>query len=165
MAAPSPNHTKQDTQVPVLVALMDETRLLFHRMGAIAEQIHRQGEMTGGLRGVMESLAREGPQTVPQLARARPVSRQHIQSLVNPLAGEGYVQFLPNPAHKRSPLVSLTARGKALITGMIQRESKILNDLDPLSTEEELRAATQVLQKFRAAFEGHQWDEILSRHT
>jgi hypothetical protein len=42
--------------------------------------------MTAGKRGVLKGLDRLGPQTVPQMARARPVSRQHIQTLVNRLA-------------------------------------------------------------------------------
>ena len=94
-----------------MVSLIDETRLLFHHLRRTAESLHRQGEITAGRRGVLESLHREGPRTVPQLARARPVSRQHIQKLVDPLAAEGLVELVDNPRHKRSKLVRLTAAG------------------------------------------------------
>jgi len=57
--------------------------------------------LSAARRGVLRSLARLGPQTVPQMAGARPVSRQHIQTIVNALAADGLVETIDNPAHKR----------------------------------------------------------------
>jgi DNA-binding MarR family transcriptional regulator len=68
-----------------LESLINETVALFYRLRVVAEQIHRQGETSGPKRGLLKSLDRFGPQTVPQLARSRPVSRQYIQSIVNQL--------------------------------------------------------------------------------
>src|SRR5262245_31922881 len=86
--------------------LIDETVRLYRRLSIVAEQVHHRGEMSGGLRGILRSLKKEGPQTVPHMARVRAVSRQHVQSLVNQLALEGFVVLTANPASKRSPLVS-----------------------------------------------------------
>ena len=35
----------------------------------------------------------------------------HIQTRVNPLVEEDYVEEVPNPSHRRSPLMALTRRG------------------------------------------------------
>src|SRR4030067_3517211 len=69
-----------------LASLIGEVVALFHRLRIVSEQIHRQGEMTSGKRGVLGSLDRFGPQTGPAMARGRPVPRQDIQTLVNQLS-------------------------------------------------------------------------------
>ena len=81
---------------------------LFHRLRLATEQLHGGNELTAGRRGVMLSLLNGGPRTVPQLARARPVSRQHIRTIVTPMVKEGLLELVHNPNHKRSPLVQLT---------------------------------------------------------
>ena len=44
--------------------------------------------MTMAIGGLMRSLKLEGAQTVPQLARARPVSQKHIQKLASEMINE-----------------------------------------------------------------------------
>src|SRR5262245_25632462 len=88
--------------------VIDQAVGLFHLLHALAAQLHGAGELTAGRRGVLRGLDRLGPQTVPQMARARPVSRQYIQMLVNELESEGLVELVENAAHKRSRLVRLT---------------------------------------------------------
>jgi DNA-binding MarR family transcriptional regulator len=90
-----------------------------------------------------------GPQTVPQLARERSVTRQHVQALVNPLVEAGYVELLDNPAHRRSRLVGLTESGRELVTGMDCRESEALSALGVAAPGEELRRAAEVLRSVR----------------
>ena len=55
-----------------------ETMRLYFRLRDAGKQ---SGLVTpgGGIWGFLDSLAMDGPQTVPQLALVRPVSRQHIQ--------------------------------------------------------------------------------------
>jgi DNA-binding MarR family transcriptional regulator len=74
----------------------------------------------GGEWGVLRSLMRDGPQTVPAMARARPISRQHCQTIVNALKAQGFVRLIANPAHKRSKLVEITAKGQAQVEAMTQ---------------------------------------------
>ena len=135
--------------VRALVAVIDETRLLFHRMKAAAETIHRQGEASAGRRGVLQSLDRHGPQTVPDLARARPVSRQHIQMLVNPLLAEGLVERIENPRHKSSKLIRLTAAGRRVIAGLEAREKPVLAAMAAELDAEELERAAAALARIR----------------
>ena len=146
---------------PALEALVDETVALFHRLRAVAEELHGQGEVTAGKRGVLRGLDRFGPQTVPQMARARPVSRQYIQTLVNLLAAEGHVEFVPNPAHKRSHLVRLTAAGKGFLNAMYRKEAALLSRLDLAASEQDLRSAAAVLKQVRDSFMGEPWKRLL----
>jgi DNA-binding MarR family transcriptional regulator len=144
-----------------LASILGETVALFHRLRVVTEQIHRQGEVTSGKRGILGSLDSSGPQTVPQMARARPVSRQYIQTLVNELAAEGYVEFKENPAHKRSPLVRLTPKGKELFHAMLQREVKVISRLKLGIPEKELQTAASVLRAVREMFESKEWKRLL----
>jgi DNA-binding MarR family transcriptional regulator len=144
-----------------LASIMGETVALSHRLRVVSEQIHRLGEMTSGKRGILGSLDSSGPLTVPQMARARPVSRQYIQTLVNELAKEGCVEFKENPAHKRSRLVHLTPKGKELLYSMVQREVKLFSRLKLEISEKELRAASSVLRAVREIFESKDWKRLL----
>jgi DNA-binding MarR family transcriptional regulator len=144
-----------------LVSLVGETVALFHRLRVVTEQIHEWGEMTSGKRGILASLDRSGPQTVPQMARARPVSRQYIQSLVNELIEEDYVEFQENPAHKKSSLVLLTPKGKEFFDSMVQKEVKLWSRLKLDIPEKDLHAAASVLRSVRELFESKQWKRVL----
>ena len=136
--------------------VFSEVQSLFHRMGAAVAQIHDQGELTGGRRGVMRDIYRLGPRTVPQMARARPVSRQHIQQQVDILLERKLVRREPNPAHKRSPLIALTDAGRALIQNMRAEELHALSRLQAGTSDSAMRDATQVLAA---------WKEALSNDT
>jgi DNA-binding MarR family transcriptional regulator len=136
-----------------LNALVDETVLLFHRLRAAAEAIHGEGEPSAARRGVLRSLDRGGPQTVPQLAGARPVSRQHIQTIVDALAADHLVETLENPAHKRSVLIRLTPRGRARVRAIARLEADLLDRLDLGVTTGDIRTAVRVLQAFRSSLE------------
>jgi DNA-binding MarR family transcriptional regulator len=137
-----------------------ETRLLFHRLRAVADVIHQADQITAGMRGVLESLALSGSQTVPQLARARPVSRQHIQLLVNTLLDRGLVELVDNPAHKKSPLVQLTETGTHAIATIQAREARLLSQVSIALPESDLTTTLQTLQAIRRYFESTEWRRI-----
>lgn len=54
------------------------------------------------------------PLTAPQVGEAMGVTRQGAQKQLNLLRDEGMLESRSNPAHKRSPLYSLTPKGRAL---------------------------------------------------
>ncbi len=145
-----------------LAALFDQTVMLFHRLRAEAEAVHTQGKLSAGLRGVLLELHRLGHQTVPQMARTRPVSRQHIQILVNRLLEDGFVELRPNPAHKRSSLVALTARGKQEVEATQRREEQLLSHLQVKLKPCDVKHAVETLKQVRAALEGDPW-KLLTR--
>jgi DNA-binding MarR family transcriptional regulator len=154
-------HVHAPAADPAFDALVAETIALFHRLRAAAEQVHRQGKLSGARRGVLRGLERLGPQTVPQMARARPVSRQHIQMLVNGLEAEGLVELANNPAHKRSRLVRLTARGRHLVDAMDRRERALLARFPVGMSESRLRGAASVLRFVREALESERWTRLV----
>jgi DNA-binding MarR family transcriptional regulator len=143
---------EQDTSAGSGAALgevIDQTISLFHLLRALAEDLHGQGELTAARRGVLRGLDHFGPQTVPQMARARPVSRQYIQMLVGQLEADGLVELRDNIAHKRSRLVYLTPQGKAYLEMLYQREAALYTTLEIGLSEEALRSTAHVLRSLR----------------
>ncbi|NIO16403.1 MAG: MarR family transcriptional regulator [Deltaproteobacteria bacterium] len=156
--------SKRDENLKALMEVIDETRGLFHRMAAAAQQIHRQGEITGGRRGVLMNLQKQGPLTVPSMARQRPVSRQHIQTIVNGLREDGFVELIDNPAHKRSRLVTLTPKGEKLVEEMNRLEARILSELVAGIPAEDLERTAAVLRSLKELFSGRKWYELVERY-
>src|SRR5260370_31350670 len=114
------------TQASAMLRLFDEIPAIFHRLKTVAADVHGLDAPSAGRRGVLRSLDTLGPQSVPQLARARPVSRQHVQVLVTGLLEDGLVAMEENPAHRKSPLVRLTPKGRRRLPAMPHRQAKLL---------------------------------------
>jgi DNA-binding MarR family transcriptional regulator len=143
--------------------LIDGVRTLFHLLKAAAERVHGDGERSAARRGVLLSLHEKELQTVPQIAAARPVSRQHIQTVVNALLDDGLVERTANPDHQRSHLIRLTASGRDRIRMILQREAAIFAELPlPLDTEQ-LRRSTATLNAVAQAFHPENVDAAIRR--
>lgn len=127
---------------------------LFFQLRAAGQRSGHVTSKGGGIWGFLHSLAVEGPQTVPQLARARPVSRQHIQVIANEAAADGLIEFIDNPAHKRSKLLRLTPKGTKLharlTEGFLGIAGNLCQGLDP----NELQTASRVLNALRSRLAG-----------
>jgi DNA-binding MarR family transcriptional regulator len=143
--------------------LINETVQLFHRLKIVADEVHQQGVMSGGLRGVLRQLNKHGEQTVPQMARDRSVSRQNVQMVVNQLAESGFVEFVENPAHKRSPFVRLTATGKKTVEAMSRREEKLFSKTGVGVSDAQMREAAETLSQVRSFFESDKWKRLLKK--
>jgi DNA-binding MarR family transcriptional regulator len=141
--------------------VIDETRALFHRLRLAAEQLHATERLPAGERAVLIELAAEGPRTVPDMAQARPVSRQHIQTLVNALMKRGLVRLIENPRHQRSKLVELTRVGSALAKTVRSREEKTLAQLGRELDSAELEQAAETLGHVRELFAGDRFQHSL----
>lgn len=141
--------------------LINETVQLFHRLKIVADEVHQQGEMSGGLRGILRQLNKHGEQTVPQMARDRSVSRQNVQMVVNQLAESGFVEFVENPAHKRSPFVRLTVAGKKAVETMNRREDKLISKTGIGVSDDQMREAAETLNQVRSFFESEKWKRLL----
>lgn len=114
--------------------LFEEIRRLHNRLRWLGDQVHEKDGQTSAKRSLLMSLHREGPSTVPDLARERLVSRQIIQTQINLLAEEGLVTSQVNPRHKRSKQMILTKKGRKLMDKMLSREEELLkNTGDPMS--------------------------------
>ena len=136
-----------------LLPLLLAAGATFHKMRHLGRRVGAVSEEGGGVWGLMRSLALDGPQTVPQLARARPVTRQHIQTLVNGLLDDGLVRLIDNPRHKRSRLVALTAAGKRRYEKLDQAVLALTRRLAPAISAEECAAALRVLARINEALD------------
>ncbi len=136
-----------------LVRLFDEVRLLEHRLVQVIEQLHGTEHISVAGRGVLEFLLNNGATSVPDIARARYVSRQHIQTIADALVVGGLIVATPNPAHRRSSLFGLTELGHAAITAMHQRERDLMQARSRSTglTAADLEHATVVLAAVRNA--------------
>lgn len=103
-----------------------------------------------GAWGLLRSLVNEGPMTVPDIARSRPVARQHIQKLVNELAADGLVELIDNPAHKRSRLVRITRKGRAHFEAVTRRLEQMTTELAAGMRASDLRQAERVIAEIAA---------------
>jgi DNA-binding MarR family transcriptional regulator len=83
------------------------------------------------------------------MARARPVSRQHIRASLEPLLAEGLVQYVDNPHHKRSKLVDLTPKGAARLAAINRRENEFFNELQKHFAGKTVREAAALLRRLR----------------
>ena len=131
------------------MAVIEEAVALHLRANAVVERMHQRPELTSACRGVLRDLAQLGPRTVPHLARRRECSRQHVQVLVNRLVADGMAVLLPNPDHRRSPLVSLTEAGGEALAAMWRREAELIDELPITSAVEDLQRAAEVLRELR----------------
>lgn len=134
-----------------LLSLTNEVRLFFHQLSASGEALHRDEPVSMGMRAVLEHLFQNGATTVPDIARARGVTRQHIQTLVNELIELGTVRLADNPAHKRSSLVELSQKGKQMIQRMKARENRFFADVRGSVAAGDVRRATRTLRLLRLA--------------
>ena len=150
------------SQSTALLRLFDEIPPLFHRLRAVAGEVHGQSVSTAGRRGILRSLDRLGPQTVPQMARARTVSRQHIQVLVNGLLKDGLLTTEENPAHRKSPLVRLTAKGKQRLLASEERESQLLAQAKFGLPAKEIDRAAEALRSLRELLENEEWSRYVA---
>jgi len=138
-----------------LEALLNEVRLLWHRMVQVGEELHKKEPVTLGMRGVLELLLLAGSVTVPQMARSRNVTRQHIQALVNKLRKRGLVRLGANPVHKRSALVFMTLEGERAISRMRAREAPVLAEAGrALGSAADIQRATATLKGVRRRLGG-----------
>ena len=153
-------HDKQEVQ-NALMGLIEEAIAVHLQLQILTQELHGHSELSRACRGILRDLYRLGPRTVPQLARGRPVSRQNVLMLVNRLISDGLAESIRNPEHKRSYLVRLTSRGKALLEAMWSAETALLNSLDLDLPNEDLQAATNVLRRLREALENLQVDQQL----
>ncbi len=133
--------------------LFNETRWLFHALKQWSETLHAELGTTAAMRGVLELILLGGPATVPDMARARGMSRQHIQQQVDALLERGFLERRDNPAHKRSSMIALSDKGRALIQNMRADELDALSCMQVGVSDHAMLEAAQVLSAWRAALQ------------
>ncbi len=126
--------------------LVQALTLAYHRLTRAADDLHEGAGVTTGLRSILMQLASGGPATVSMLARTRGVSRQFVQRLADVLVAKGWVVAKPNPHHRRSPLLTLSASGAARVEAIREAEEPYWRDLQSRLNPEDVAATLRVLE-------------------
>jgi DNA-binding MarR family transcriptional regulator len=127
-------------------------RAAFFALRAISNQLLADLDCTAAERSLLEELDREGPQTVPDLARARAISRQTMQKTVDRLIARRWLVVQPNPRHQRSSLLALAPAGSRIFIEARARERRLLARTALPVSGAELRRITEVLHHLAPAF-------------
>ena len=107
-------------------------------------------ELSWSESAVLGRLARGGPATTAELARAEAVKPQSMRTTVAALAAVGLVERKPHPTDGRQIYIQLTAQGAA--TRQRLKEAKhtwlaqVVSELDPRD-QETLFAAGKILKR------------------
>lgn len=136
-----------------LYALIVEIRLTFNQLREFADAMHADLAVTASMRAVLETLFDAGSQPVPEIARRKGVSRQHIQVKVDALWDKGLVELRTNPAHKRSPLVALTRKGRVVFETIRGRETLSLEMLADGLPAVDIATSLRILKALRQRLE------------
>jgi len=140
---------RTDSTIAELMGLVVDLPFAYFRLKAAGDRMAGRVGQTTGKWGLMRTLHDQGPHTVAQVARSRPVARQWVQRLANELEADGLVEFVDNPAHKRAKLLRLTPKGESVLHQMVKRETqwarRIATDFDLRG----LRTTRATLRKLR----------------
>jgi DNA-binding MarR family transcriptional regulator len=133
-------------------AVVDETIALFHWLEWVADQLYGDDGRGAPRRWVLRRLQRYGPQTVPELARAKALRRQSMQPVVDALEAEGLVELIDNPRHSKSKLSELTVRGAQLVERMDRIDARTLSAVSRGIPTARLASTSATLRELREGF-------------
>ncbi len=89
-----------------------------HSVGLLVRRVRSAGASSDGLSwtesAVMSRLAKEGPATIADLARAESVKPQSMGTTIATLEEVGLVERKPHPTDGRQVNITLTAKGVAV---------------------------------------------------
>jgi len=92
-------------------------------------------------------------QPVAWLARDLGSNRQNVQRIVNDLHKAGFVEFQPNPHHRRAHLVVLTKKGKAAFERAMQLWTPWANSLADGHSPKEIGSMAAIMKSLRRKLE------------
>ena len=142
------------TNAQSMTQLIRQVRTCFNLLRTLAENLAADLDVNPSMRAIIQSLSESGPSTVPDLARERGTSRQHVQTVINALLDQGHVQRKDNPEHKRSPLYLLSPQGDAVYSEIQRRETAPMKDLTDAMEQADIAAASEVLARLNLEIEG-----------
>jgi DNA-binding MarR family transcriptional regulator len=109
------------------------------------------------------SAASAEPKTVPQIARRLGLARQNVQRVADMLIEEGLASHGPNPDHKSSPHLLLTASGRATLAQLMSEARSYHRKLAGELSAVELSALRRGLRRLCDALNRH--DKSLDDET
>jgi len=131
-----------------------EIRLCFNQLRATADKLQNDLGINASMSAVMEHLSESTGRTVPDIARSRSVSRQHIQMIVNKLSAAKLVTSRANPTDMRTSLISLSARGQSICDEVQRRQALELGRLSESLSADELQNFVATIKKLNNSLKG-----------
>jgi DNA-binding MarR family transcriptional regulator len=98
-------------------------------------------------------IVEHGPAHAAEIARAMGLTRQSVQEVANGLEAEGFIEFAPNPQHRRAKLLVMTAKGDAAMDVVRGRHAAWANTLGGGHSTVALTSVVTVLAEIRTALE------------
>jgi DNA-binding MarR family transcriptional regulator len=98
-------------------------------------------------------IVEHGPAPVAQIARAMGLTRQSVQETANGLEAEGFIEFAPNPRHRRARLLVMTPKGYAAMEVVARRHASWANELGDRHQAAPLEPVVSALSEIRATLE------------
>ena len=128
-------------------------RRLFRAMAQESNDSLQDLDITVADRAILEFLYPDEKLSVPEIAQRYQVSRQHVQVTVNGLLESGHLATKGNPRHKRSPLIALTSKGRALFSEIRKRDTIIVKQMFSRVPEKDRRVTQKTLETLLAQLE------------
>lgn len=144
MAKQSVDRTPAGQAIEDLIIEIVATFFLLRAEGMRIGVVSSSGE---GYWSVLRLLKVNGAQTVPQIARYRYVPRQSVQKLANEMLKDGVIEFVNNPAHKRSKLMRLTPKGETVFAELSDRIALLSETLAAQKNVDQLQDAVDIVKQ------------------
>ncbi len=96
----------------------------------------------------------EQPLAVSQIAKNMGLARQNVQRIADILEQEGFVDYIPNPAHQRAKLVRLTPKGTRTTRKLAELQVVWANRISSNTTVSDIRTMLETMSKLVSRLEG-----------
>ncbi len=122
------------------------------QMLAAGESIARPAGITVAWWQVLGAVLHE-PLSAPGIGRKIGITRQAVQRIVNRLVEENMLAYVPNPAHKRSPLLSPTEAGRSALASIRPGRSSFSQRIVDAFGHAELESLVSELERLSGVVE------------
>ncbi|MEV6583226.1 MarR family winged helix-turn-helix transcriptional regulator [Streptomyces sp. NPDC051582] len=142
----------------------DEMALLVADVYETAGLLRRSGEAIAATEGQTQarwqvmSVVCEDSLTVARAARRLGIARQGVQRVANDLVRENLAVFQPNPDHRGSPLLTLTAEGQRVLGTITTRAAEVHRALTADIPVDEIVRARTLLRRIIEQVHRHEAD-------
>lgn len=123
----------------------------------IAEELARPSGITVAWWQVLGAILRQ-PLPVAGIAREMGITRQSVQRIADVLEGKGFVEYRPNPAHRRAKLVAITESGHDAVRAIDPQHAVMAKRLVAQLGRDELERVVDALTTLSAALDALEGD-------
>ena len=147
--------TPRGRQFSELVAEMFRATTL---MLAGAESVSAAAGLTSTKWQIL-ALVAEAPAPVAHVARAVGRTRQSVQQAADAMQNEGFIDYAPNPHHKRARLMVATPRALTALAQLRPRQIAFANQMGRQHAADALATALVVMRQTRLVLEAARRDQ------